>query len=59
MNKSLNSEKLAISNAIFSLKMEGCVVDNKTKKLCEKYLRDEITFEEYMEEIKAKLGLKA
>ena len=58
MDNGFASRELAIRNADHSLRMEGFVVDNKTKKLCEKLLLDEITFDEYMKEIKTKLGIK-
>ena len=57
MDNGLTSRELAIRNADHSLRMEGFIVDNKTKKLCEKLLRDEITFDEYLKEIETKLGL--
>ena len=51
------SRKTAMSNASFSLKMEGFSVEDEYKKLCEKLLKIEITFEEYYKLIAKMQGL--
>ena len=38
----------AIENAEASINMEGLYVSDSCKQLCEKLLKKEITFEEYM-----------
>ncbi len=50
-------KEIALSNAEFSLKMEGFSIDNEYKQLCEKLLNKEISFTEYLESIKALQGL--
>lgn len=46
-----------MNNASFSLKMEGFSVEDEYKKLCEKLLKKEITFEEYYKLIAKMQGL--
>ena len=41
----------AIDNAEASINMEGLHVSAHCKKLCEKLLKNEITFEEYLSQI--------
>ena len=41
----------AIDNAEASINMEGLHVSTHCKKLCEKLLKNEITFEEYLSQI--------
>ena len=41
----------AMDNAEASIKMEGLYVSDFCKELCEKLLKKEITFEEYMKRI--------
>ena len=43
----------AMKNAEASINMEGLYVSNLSKELCEKLLKKEITFEEYMKQIVA------
>lgn len=49
----------ALKNAAASLEMEGFVVMPEYKKLCEKLLNKEITFSEYIAEIKTIQGITA
>ena len=42
------SREKAIENAVASVEMEGFHVDEQTKIMCEKLLKNEITFEEYL-----------
>ena len=41
----------AIDNAEVSINMEGVQISASCKKLCEKLLKNEITFEEYLSQI--------
>ena len=41
----------AIANAEASINMEGLKVSDSCKELCQRLLRKEITFEEYMKRI--------
>lgn len=41
----------AMDNAEASINMEGLFVSDFCKELCEKLIRKEITFEEYMQQI--------
>ena len=41
----------AIDNAEASINMEGLHISASCKKLCEKLLKNEITFEEYLSQI--------
>ena len=41
----------AIDNAEVSINMEGLQISASCKKLCEKLLKNEITFEEYLSQI--------
>ena len=43
--------KKAMNNAEASLNMEGLYVSDFCKELCEKLLKKEITFDEYMKRI--------
>ena len=43
----------AIANAEASVNMEGLKVSDSCKELCQKLLRKEITFEEYLKQIMA------
>ena len=43
----------AMANAEASINMEGLYVSDFCKELCEKLLKKEITFEEYMKHITA------
>ncbi len=52
------SKELALKNAEFSLRMEGLVVDDEYKVLCEKLLTREISFAEYLKTVKTKQGLR-
>jgi hypothetical protein len=45
--------KKAMDNAEASINMEGLSVSNACKELCEKLIKKEITFEEYMKHITA------
>ena len=52
------SREIAIKNAEFSLRMEGFSIDSECRTLCEKLLKKEITFDDYLKEIGKKQGLK-
>ena len=54
-----NSTAKIINNAAASIEMEGFVVTNEYKVLCEKLLRKEITMAEYIEQIKKSQGIVA
>ena len=41
----------AMDNAEASINMEGMFVSNDCKELCEKLMKKEITFEEYMKHV--------
>ena len=41
----------AMKNAEASINMEGMYISERCKELCEKLLKKEITFEEYMKQI--------
>jgi hypothetical protein len=45
----------SMNNAEASINMEGLYVSEESKNLCKKLLKNEISFEEYMNIIKAKL----
>ena len=49
----------AIENAVESVEMEGCQIDEQSKELCKKLLLNEITMEEYIELVKLKAGVTA
>lgn len=53
------SNEKAINNAAASLEMEGFVIKNEYKELCEKLLSNEITMAQYIESIKLLQGIKA
>ncbi|MDY6016991.1 MAG: hypothetical protein SPI97_05195 [Oscillospiraceae bacterium] len=53
------SHSKAIENAAASVEMEGFVVTEEYKMLCEKLLVNEITFDEYVELIKKTQGIVA
>ncbi len=53
------SHSKAIKNAAASVEMEGFVVTEEYKMLCEKLLVNEITFDEYVELIKKSQGIVA
>ena len=57
MDNQVISKEIALSNAEFSLRMEGFSIDNVYRQLCEKLLNKEISFSEYLESIKALQGL--
>ena len=44
----------SIANAVASVEMEGLHVDPSYIKYCEKLLKSEITFEQYLNFVKAK-----
>ena len=47
----------AIENAIASVKMEGCQVDNECVQWCKKLLEKEINMEQYIALVKQKSGV--
>ena len=49
----------AIENAVESVEMEGCQIDEQSKEWCKKLLLNEITMEEYIELVKLKAGVTA
>ncbi len=49
----------SMSNALFSLEMEGFSVDEQTQTLCKKLLQNEITLDEYISLVKQKIGVVA
>lgn len=49
----------AIENAVASVEMEGCQIDEQSKEWCKKLLLNEITMEEYIELVKLKAGVTA
>ena len=42
------SREKAVENAVASVEMEGFHVDEETKKMCERLLKGEITYDEYL-----------
>ena len=42
------SREKAVENAVASVEMEGFHVDKETKKMCERLLKGEITYDEYL-----------
>ncbi len=42
------TNKEAVENAAASIEMEGFIISEQSKILCEKLLNNEITFEEYL-----------
>ena len=46
-----------IANAAASVEMEGFSVSDQMKDLCRALLNKEISFEEYMEAVKASVGV--
>lgn len=54
-----NTTSKIINNAAASIEMEGFVVTNEYKVLCEKLLNKEITMAEYIEQIKKSQGIVA
>ena len=49
----------AIENAVASVEMEGCQIDEQSKEWCKKLLLNEITMEEDIELVKLKAGVTA
>ena len=47
----------AIKNAVFSIEMEGYIIDDTAKELCRKLLKKEITMEEYISFVKLSAGI--
>lgn len=47
----------AMKNAEFSLNMEGLSVDDQSNLLCKKLLKVEITYKQYLNWVKSKVGL--
>lgn len=45
----------SMNNAEASINMEGLYVSDESKELCKRLLKNEISFEEYLNIIKAKL----
>lgn len=54
-----NKHTKVINNAAASIEMEGFVITNEYKVLCEKLLNKEITMAEYIEHIKKSQGIVA
>lgn len=48
------SVEKAIENAVVSVKMEGCQIDERSRIWCKKLFEKVITFEQYLELIKQK-----
>lgn len=48
-----------MNNAAASLEMEGFVISNEYKALCDKLLKKEITMAQYIEFVKVSQGIKA
>ena len=42
------SREKAVENAVASVEMEGFQVDEETKMMCERLLKGEITYDEYL-----------
>lgn len=52
MEERVNLSEIAIKNAQFSLNMEGYTVDEACIALCKKLLNREISFDEYLKEVR-------